>query len=62
MVVGLGSGVVLISLLGSAQTVPRAGLCSLLGAPGQRRWLYGSSENMGTGALLSPRITKSDLA
>ena len=63
---GLGSGVVLISLLGSAQTVPRAGLCSVLSAPRQRRWLYGSrarsNENMGIEALLLQRITKSEYA
>lgn len=40
-VVELGNGVILISLLGSAQTVPRAGFCSVLGALRERKWLYG---------------------
>lgn len=55
-VVGLGSRVVLVPLPGSAQTAPRAGLCSVLGASRQRRWLYGSrarsNENTGIEALL----------
>lgn len=63
VVVGLGSRIVLVSPLGQHR-LPRAGLCSVLGATRQRRWLYGSSarssENMGIEALLLQRITKSE--
>lgn len=48
----------------SAQTVPGAGLCSVLGAPRQRGWFCGSRApsrgKRGIGALLLKRVTQSE--
>lgn len=60
----LASGAVVISLpRSSAQTVPGAGLCSVLGAPRQRGWFCGSraasSGSRGIEALLLQRVTQS---